>query len=179
MSSQIEGIRLNDIDFDNLMREFAEITKKLDVKRVRKVLQYAARPYISAVQAAAPRSKAVHYMYNTPKWSNKLRAAPGDAVQFRSSTYHPGNLAKSFKELRLRKLRNARRVIVGPVVARKAQGRTFGRGSSARSVNGFYAPWVEFGTPIQRKNPFSQKAWDATRGLVMQKIRAGIKQLLK
>jgi len=140
-------MRVDAADLEDVIRKYDSIGK--GVKRVdKRHFRQAARPYILAMKIRAPRAGQVVKRYNTPKLSGKIRAPKGSGVVV--ATYSPGNLGKSFADLRLRRVKKA--IVIGPNARRK------------NIADGYYARFVE------DKKPFAKAIWSASRPIVLRRL---------
>lgn len=89
-----------------------------------KTFGVAAKPLIAAIKAAAPVSSKAHSRYSA-----------GKVV----ATYKPGNLRRSIQRLPLRRAKSA--IYIGP----RARG---------GNPDGYYAPFLEYGTQNMSARPF-------------------------
>ncbi len=87
-------------------------------------LGVAAKPLIAAIKAAAPVSSKAHSRYSA-----------GKVV----ATYKPGNLRRSIQRLPLRRAKSA--IYIGPR-------------SRGENPDGYYAPFLEYGTQNMSARPF-------------------------
>lgn len=147
-----------------LQRELSVLTAKLrqladDAKKEgRSYLEYAAQPLVSAIAAGAPVSAEVHFRYNTPKASGRIRAPKGKGVKV--AEYHPGNLERS---IRILKFRRSEAVFVGPKLTGGSKGVFRGQRTDA-----YYAHMVEYGTEKMSAQPFVRPAVLATQDAVLR-----------
>ncbi len=98
----------------------------------------AAPILISAIKSRAPVSTAAHY-----------RMKGGTKI-----VYQPGNLKRSFRALTFR---GSAAVFVGPKTQKGPQ-----------TPDGYYGPWVEFGTINQSAQPFVRPAAAAAGGATLK-----------
>lgn len=111
----------------------------------------------SAAEAAAPKSRAVHYRYSTAKLTKKLRAPKGYGN--RVASYTPGNLGRSISVLKFNRAKS--KVFVGAKLSRQSKGNF-----SGRRTDGYYLHFVEQGTVNSRANAFFRASWERSRGFV-------------
>lgn len=175
-------------DIRRLIKTLYQISTdaKGDTKRI---LEIGSRPIVTAARAAAPVGAHVHFRYNTPKLTKKLRAPNGMGVIV--ATYRPGNLRDSIKAIFFRRAANS--VFIGPVVSRKPKGTfgpdlpfTYDGGSFASTrTDGFYAAWNEFGAPEAgiSPNPFMRPAAASAGGtatkIVVNELEKSIQRFAK
>lgn len=111
----------------------------------------------SAAEASAPKSKAIHYRYNTAKLTKKIRAPKGSGNKVAS--YTPGNLGRSINVLKFSRAKS--KVFVGAKLARRATGNF-----SGRRTDGYYMHFTEKGTKNQGGTGWFGKAWERSKGRV-------------
>jgi len=111
----------------------------------------------SAAESAAPKSKAVHYRYNTSKLTKKLRAPKG--LGNKVASYSPGNLGRSMNVLKFSRAKS--KVFVGAKLARRATGKFTGR-----RTDGYYLHMVEQGTKHSQAKPFFGASWARSKDRV-------------
>lgn len=111
----------------------------------------------SAAESAAPKSKAIHYRYNTAKLTRKIRAPKGSGNKVAS--YSPGNLGRSINVLKFNRAKS--KVYVGAKLARRATGKFNGR-----RADGYYLHFTEKGTTKQRGTGWFKSAWERSRKTV-------------
>ncbi len=124
--------------FDELNRKLKRLPDKVKRREVLKVLGQVANPTVKAARSHAPISKKPHLQSGSR--TRKI--------------IQPGNLKKSIGKIRgKRGLAKINAVLyVGP----KARGK----------YDGWYGAFVHGGTVKQSANPFMQKAYNQTRGMV-------------
>ena len=111
----------------------------------------------AAAESAAPKSRKVHYRYNTAKLTNKIRAPKGSGNKIAS--YSPGNLGRSINVLKFRQAKS--KVFVGAKLARSARGNF-----SGRRTDGYYMAFTEKGTKNYSGTDWFSKSWERSRGRV-------------
>lgn len=113
---------------------------KIKSREVRKILGQVANPTVKAARALAPKSKKAH----TISGKNRVK-----------KTFQPGNLKKSIGKKNLTRANNPMLVV---------------RANSRKNADGFYGRrFLIRGTKEGNKlsaNPFTQKAYDQTKGRV-------------
>jgi len=141
----------------------------LDAKR-REILEKAAEPIVQSAKAKVKVSKKTHYTYQTAKFIKSKRAPKG--LGEKKGTYKPGNLRDSIRILKHGKFKRSSDVFVGPFVSRGTGAGTYGGGS--KSVSGFYAHWVEFGSAHADKYPYMRPAFEMMKGISLSIIKKEI-----
>ena len=121
------------------IRKLDQITRKLDKKKRKEILDKAAVPIVNRARKKAKKGRpryaggAVSIRYDTPKATNKLRAGRGHGVPV--AAYFSGNLALSISILKLRKSFGT---YIGPKMNKRGKGKgAFGK--SDKKVDGYYA----------------------------------------
>lgn len=147
-------------------KKFEKVLSSLSLKERRKILRKAAKPLRKAAQQKAPIAEEEVFRYNTPKFSDKLRAPKGKGVVV--AVYKPGNLKKAIKTMIFRRDKSA--VYVG---AKYGQTKALIVGDRAGNVDGFYAHFVEFGTIHSAPRPFMRPAFESTRSQVRSIVEEG------
>ena len=168
MSMQIEGIDAVAKALKKLGQEVA------DTKNKRQILRKAGKPVVESAQSIAPKLKRgeVHYRYNTPKLSNKLRAPKGSGVI--EAEYRKGNLAGAIRVLSLRRAITA---IIGPKVAKRGKGRgKFGPGT--RNFDAYYAQMV-FGSAKAFQRRVMSAALQQSKGEAISVIESETAKVIK
>jgi len=127
----------------------------------RKILEYAAQPMVTTMQAGAPTGAKIHLRY--PK-SRGGRAKRGEGQQV--AKYYPGNMKGAFRVLDLRKT-NA--VIVGAKLAKSGTKGTFGKSR----FDAYYLHWVEYGTRNMAARPFVRPAMVSASPAVIRRVQVG------
>ena len=148
-------------------KELQETINKLNLfkssfagKDYMKVLGQAAGPAQTALSAEAPKSKKVHYIREEGKYI-KLR---------------PGNLRRSIQIFQS-KNKNARSVMVGPVVSKKSRIKSVpGIKRMTRRNRAFYWRFVYYGTPHIAPDRFIDRARNTSQAAVMRKLKTGIEK---
>lgn len=133
-------------DVDRVLKKLDTLPKEFAKKARRRILRKGAKPLVTAIKIQTPQSKKAHHRY-----------AGGKKV----ATYIPGNLEESIKILPLRKTPD---IYVGPKKAKRNLSGIFGR---SKKADGYYAHFVEFGTVKQTGQGFVAKAFEATKGKVV------------
>ncbi len=161
------SIRLT-IDAANWQKQVSAAVKTLDKLAVnfeqerRKMLEYAAAPMVSAMEAGAPTGTKIHIRY--PR-SRGGRAKSGEGV--RVAKYYPGNLRKSFGILDLKR---SEAVIVGAKLAKSGTKGTFGKGR----FDAYYLHWVEYGTKNMAARPFVRPAIVSASPAVIRRMQVAV-----
>ena len=167
MNIQIE---IQDRDFQRVAIQFGELAEGIPLREMQKIARKASRPLILAARKAAPKSNEPTKVYDTPKVLNNLRAPKGRGRV--KATIMPGNLARSIRNLPLRK---AYGVVVGPRRSRTLSG-IYG---SARRSSGYYGAFVARGTRNLRKTTnYMQQGLQSSRQAVTQLLESGIAEYL-
>jgi HK97 gp10 family phage protein len=178
-----EGQREYRLMQKQLNQDFAKIKKKLaelknggmTLEEEEEILRYASKPLVEAAKSKAPVS---------PR--NVVKVTSGDGSK--SFFIERGNLQASIMEIRFRRRRSGYKgklkgrkggvVVFGPKVDWKPRdGQRFG--PSVRSVNAYYANMVEYGTRNMDKQPFMRPAYEATKGLVLGRAKAGLAKAIQ
>ena len=138
------------IDADgDFNQKAAKLMRKLRPSELRKVIKRAGKIYLSTAKGKAPKAST-----NVDRYS-------GGAVV---ATYFRGNLRRSIRAIgSLKRLKSG--VLFRPDASRTKTGDFKGR-----KVDGWYAPFVEFGTKYQAAQPFLAPAWEASRARVLAQI---------
>ena len=130
------------IEAEIWLKKLDQITKALDVKKRKEILDKAAVPIVNRARKKAPTGSprrfagakgAVSLRYDTPKVASKLKAPKGSGRIV--ARYYKRNLALS---IRLLNLKRSKAAIIGP----KIGGRRGDFGKSDKKVDGFYAQMV-------------------------------------
>lgn len=124
----------------------------------------------SSAESAAPKSKAVHFRYNTSKLTKKLRAPKGFGNKVAS--YSPGNLGRSMNVLKFSRAKS--KVFVGAKVARRATGNF-----SGRRVDGYYMHMIERGTKNAPGKEFFHPSWERSKSRVYSIMAKEFERLAK
>lgn len=151
-------------------KELQEVLNKLGMfgssfkgKDYMKVLGESSEPALDALKAEAPQSKRVHYIREEGKWL-KIR---------------PGNLKRSIQAFQS-KNKNARSVMVGPVVSKKSRIKSVpGIKRMTRRNRAFYWRFVYYGTPHIAANRFIDRAAGIAKSGVKRELKAGIEKYAK
>jgi HK97 gp10 family phage protein len=154
LNTQIEGL-------SEVINNLRKVTPFL-MEEQRAILEYAAVPLVDAIQRKVPVSTKVHYRYK--------RLGNG---QFQKIAYHPGNLKKSIQILNLKKTKD---VYIGPKVSKSAGASKYGSG---KSVDGYYAHMVEFGTSHSRARPFMRPGFAEGAPVTMRRIERAYELRMK
>lgn len=149
-------MKIDDRDLADVIRRYDSVKKHASRVGTRQ-FRAAALPYISRMILQAPRATRTVHRYSTPKLSNKLRAPKGRGVKV--ATYKPGNMARSFADLRLRRVRGG--IVIGPNVRRKDR------------PDGYYARFRE------DHDPFVGAIWMQSRPIVRRRIIAAYERAIK
>lgn len=149
-------------ELQTVLRKFDQIQKSItDRKTLRKVMRKPADIVAENARPRIPRSKRIHYRYNTAKLIKSRRARKG--LGRIVAAYVPGNLRKAIKRLTFR--RSARQ-FVGPKLAKrgKASG-VFGLNNT--KVDGYYAQFLSGSRAAFRKQ-FMESALSASAGKALE-----------
>lgn len=142
--------------FRALQGKIKVLPDKVKKREMLKILRQVSKPTVAAARATAPIGKKVHKRY-----SRKNGAVLG--------VYSPGNLKKS----------------IGNITGRKGSARKnaviyVGPRSKGRKYDGYYGAMVHGGTKSQSKNPYMDRAFSKTKGLVTRdaevKVAAAIQK---
>jgi hypothetical protein len=132
------SIDINQREVNDLILAIDRSLKQIsDTKERKRINEGAARFVVNAARGKAPRSKKVHYAYNTPKLVKSQRAKRGSSEKYRVE-YLPGNLQLSIRKIG--GLRRTIRAIIGPRILRRARAKTYGR--NRNNVNAYYAQMI-------------------------------------
>jgi len=112
----------------------------------------------AAAESAAPKSRKVHFRYNTAKLTKKIRAPKGSGKIV--ATYTPGNLGRSINVLKFNRAKS--KVFVGAKLARTTTGNF-----SGRRVDGYYMHFTEKGTKKIQGSGWFLKSWERSKGRVL------------
>lgn len=127
--------------------------------------------YASAAgEAAAPKSRKVHFRHNTAKLTNKIRAPKGSGNIV--ATYSPGNLGRSINVLKFGRAKS--KVFVGAKLARSAKGNF-----SGRRTDGYYMHFTEKGTIRQSGTNWFRNAWERSKGRVFGIMKSEFERIGK
>lgn len=151
------------------VRKLYGISKEFGRERQR-ILALGGAYASSSAEAAAPKSKAPHKRYSTPKLIRKVRAPKGMGVV--AATYMPGNLARSINVLKFSRAKS--KVFVGAKLARNSKG-IF----SGRRVDGYYMHFTEEGTPRQAGRHWFRSSWERSKGRVFGIIKTEFERVAK
>lgn len=130
--------------------------EKFTVRQRKRILRKGAVIIRDAARANIPTSKKPHHVYDTPKFSNKLKAPKGEGRIV--ATYYPGNLKAA---IQVKSLRRSLDIFVGPVIVRTAGVSLFGVGdveTKKSNVSGYYAHWMEFGNSQMKGIGYMRRA---------------------
>lgn len=130
-------------------------------KEQRKVLEYAATPMVSAMQAGAPVGTKIHLRYPKRRGARAYRGE-GQVV----AKYYPSNLKRSFRVLDLKR---TSAVIVGAKLAKSGTKGTFGVGR----FDAYYLHFVEYGTRNMAARPFVRPAMIKAAPQVIRRVQLG------
>jgi len=143
--------------FAELQQKIKRLPDRVKRREVLKILGQSANPTVKAARAQAPKSKKAH-------------------VQSGSRAYkiiEPGNLKKSIGKIRGK--RGSAKVNAVIYVGPRSKG---------RKNDGWYGAMVHGGTKFQTANPFMDRAYNQTKGLVSKDAEKKVakyidKQVLK
>jgi HK97 gp10 family phage protein len=124
----------------------------------------------AAAESAAPKSKAIHYRYNTAKLTKKLRAPKG--LVNKVASYTPGNLGRSINVLKFSRAKS--KVFVGAKLARRATGNF-----SGRKTDGYYLHFSEEGTVKQTGTHWFHNSWERSKTRVFGIMKQEFERLGK
>lgn len=127
--------------FDQLQQKIKQLPDKVKKREVLKILGQAANPTVKAARSQAPVS-------NKPHWQAGKRT---------KKLIQPGNLRKSIGKIRGK--RGSAKVNAVLYVGPRSKG---------RKNDGWYGAMVHGGTVKQQANPFMDRAYNQTKGLVTQ-----------
>lgn len=144
--------------------------KKFAPKERKKMLLPAAKVFQKEVRSNIPVSKKAHHRYNTAKLLGSLRA-PKNSVK-PEATYEPGNLRRAIQILLFRKSPD---LFVGPKVNKSGSKGVF----AGRRVDGYYAHWVEFGTPHYPGFAYMRKSLSTAKSAVRKSIEMEARKKVK
>lgn len=142
--------------FDTLNRKIKLLPDKVKRREMLKILRQVAKPTVAAARSHAPTGNKPHKRYSR---------RDGSVL----AEYNPGNLKKS----------------IGNITGRRGKARTnavlyVGPRSKGRKYDGYYGGMVHGGTKFQKANPFMDRAYSQTKGLVTkdaeQKVAAAIQK---
>ena len=141
--------------FKELNRKIKQLPYKLKKREMLKVLRIVAKPTVAAARSQAPVGVKAHKRY-----SKKDGAVLG--------RYLPGNLKKS----------------IGNITGKRGLGRNnaviyVGARSKGKKYDGYYAGMVHGGTKYQSANPFMDRAYNQTKGLVTADAEINIAKLIQ
>jgi len=141
-------------DVREVQKDLQNLVRGIKNKKAKKaILRDAAKPVIQTARVIAPKAARIHYRYDTPKLSGKLRAPQG--LGRKVATYKPGHLAGSIKVLNVRKFFN--RLFVGPLIRRRTSNTTGTFGPGTGRFDAFYAQMV-FGSAIRFRDKVTAAA---------------------
>lgn len=158
---------------DEFTRKLIKMFKEISRWDLRQEIASAAAPIViesARRQAASTFSNTkVHYTYNTPKLSRKLKAPKGQGRK--TGTYYPGNLARSIVDIGERRSRYKKKtykVIIGPYY--KGRGPGVGKAkdifNSMSKINGYYAHMV-YGSAVAFRNRIMVPAFNNVKAQVL------------
>ena len=163
-----QSLELDKADINKLATQFASMIDEFDKRRVIKEI---LMPSAKIVQAAAKANIPV-----AAKPSRRYKAGGG-----LTAVYYPGNLRRSIKVLPLKGSKNS--LSIG------AKWQPFGTKGVFRGarVDGWYAHFVEFGSPQWKRHPrgfgYMRKAWGMTKRkvelLIIKKLQDKIKEFAR
>lgn len=149
-----------DKELQSVLNKLGKFRSSFKGKDYMKTLGEAAEPARDALKAEAPQSKRVHYIREEGKWL-KIR---------------PGNLKRSIQAFQS-KNKNARSVMVGPVVSKKSRIKSVpGIKRITRRNRAFYWRFVYYGTPHIAPDRFIDRARNTSQAAVMRKLKTGIEK---
>lgn len=143
-----------------------------DPKERERINKEAGKIVAEAAERIAPKSKAPHYAYNTPKIISSRRAKRGSAKAFRTK-YLPGNLKLSIRVL---SLRQAIRAIIGPKFLKRPRAKSYGK--NRRNVNAYYAQMI-YGSAKAFRSKVMAPALFAKEGAVRSFIAREVEKLTR
>ena len=128
--------------FKELNRKIKQLPDKLKKREMLKVLRIVAKPTVAAARAQAPVGNKPHKRYSR---------RDGSVL----GSYLPGNLKKS----------------IGNITGKRGLGRQnaviyVGARSKGKKYDGYYGGMVHGGTVHQAANPFMDRAYNQTKGMV-------------
>lgn len=149
-----------DKELQSVLNKLGKFRSSFKGKDYMKTLGEAAEPARDALKAEAPESKEVHYIREQ-----------GKQVKIR-----PGNLRRSMQVFQS-KNKNARSVMVGPVVSKKSRIKSVpGIKRMTRRNRAFYWRFVYYGTPRIEPDRFIDRARNISQSAVMRKLKIGIEK---
>lgn len=148
-------------DIEDIVKTLDAITKGFDRKTLKVVMDRAAQPMLATARQLAPKSRAPHSMYNTPKLANKLRAPKGMGVK--SATFNPGNLKLAIEVLAHGPFRKSSATYIGPRYP-----------IGVKKNTAPYAHMVEFGTAKAKAQPFMRPAFESKKEMAYRIARTGL-----
>ena len=152
-----------DKELQSVLNKLGKFRSSFKGKDYMKTLGEAAEPARDALKAEAPQSKRVHYIREEGKWL-KIR---------------PGNLKRSIQAFQS-KNKNARSVMVGPVVSKKSRIKSVpGIKRMTRRNRAFYWRFVYYGTPKIAPDRFIDRAAGIAKSGVKRELKAGIEKYAK
>lgn len=137
--------------FDKLQVKIKQLPDRVKRKEVLKILGQVANPTVKAARSQAPRSNKPHLQ--SGRRTRKI--------------IQPGNLKKSIGKIRGK--RGTAKVNAVLYVGPRSKG---------RKNDGFYGAFVHGGTKTQTANPFMDRAYNQTKGLITQDAEAKVKKYL-
>jgi len=163
------------MDMEAQMREVIRVLDALPsflLRQRKEIIEAAAVPIVQAAKAAAPVSTKVHFSYNTSKLDPGTRAPKGMGTK--TGTFNPGNLRDSIQILKHGKFRRSQNVFVGPKLNTRASTGNRIYGGGRKSVNGYYAHWLEFGTVFMEKKPYMRPGFDRGKLAALAILKRGV-----
>jgi len=155
---------LYDKDMKAIINKLDKLYKYAPEFQRKEILKKSAVPLVEAASQKAPKSE-----------SNKPRSVKhGEGATSRKIDYYPGNLKRSIRVLNIKKSKD---VFVGPKVIWNPKAAAYGK--NRKTVNAYYAHWVEYGNRHMNAQPYMRPAWDATRPLVLKILKNEIEATLK
>lgn len=142
--------------FDKLNAKIKQLPDKVKKREMLKVLRQVAKPTVAAARSQAPVGTRRHKRYSR---------RDGSVL----GVYDPGNLKKS----------------IGNITGRRGRARTnavlyVGPRSKGRKYDGYYGAMVHGGTKFQKPNPYMDRAYNQTKGMVTkdaeEKVAAAIQK---
>lgn len=163
---------------DEFTAKIVKMFKEIRRWELRQEIAAAAAPIV--VEAARKQARAsfsntkIHYTYNTPKLSRRLKAPKGKGRK--TGTYYPGNLERSILEIGERRSRYKKKtykVIIGPYYRGRGPGAGKAKDifNSMSKINGYYAHMV-YGSAVAFRNRIMVPAFNNVKGQVLNIMKA-------
>lgn len=164
LTRDIHGANVRfDADMKRVFRAMDELYKYSPQFQRKEILKKAAKPLIEEAVRRAPKSK-----------KNRPRSVyVGEGTARRKIIFYPGNLKRSIRVLPFPKSKD---VFVGPKVIWNPKASAYGK--NKKTVNAYYAHWIEYGNANHPAQPFMRPAYEMTKPMILSILTKEVRDTL-